>query len=107
LCRGEAHLHAFAGHGDALFFQHGALFGGHLLLELTEDQRQVRQVLVIDFHVAGGQFPQARRQHLRLRCHRQRQTNNHGQTKQTSIHRVTPGQLWALDAAKVPVLHGK
>ncbi|CAI8950727.1 hypothetical protein EMIT0P253_50157 [Pseudomonas sp. IT-P253] len=57
-------------HRDALLLQLRALRRGHLALQLTKDQLQIRQILVIDFHVTGGQFPQTRLQHLRLSGHR-------------------------------------
>ncbi|MCY1176423.1 hypothetical protein D9M73_166910 [compost metagenome] len=92
LFRGQARPDPFTAHGDALLFQLRTLLRGHLALDLTEDQLQVRHILLIDLHVARGQLPQSRLQHLRVSRHRKCQTQCHGQTQQTNVHRVTPDQ---------------
>ncbi|MNE82549.1 hypothetical protein D3C80_1792780 [compost metagenome] len=48
----QAHANTFTAHVDALFLQCRLLFRGDLIAQLAEDQLQIRQVLVIDLHVA-------------------------------------------------------
>ena len=69
LVRSQAGAHALACDADALLgqhaFHHRPLFRWQVL-QLAEHELHVRQRLAIDLHVAGGQFPQTRLQHLRL-----------------------------------------
>ncbi|KAI3485012.1 hypothetical protein L1887_51787 [Cichorium endivia] len=92
LLRGQAGAHALAGHGNALLGQHPFHHRPLLrrqVLQLPEHELHVRKRLAVDLHVAGGQLPQPRLQHLRL-DQGTRQANQQRQRRHTNVHLVTP-----------------
>ncbi|MNQ87373.1 hypothetical protein D3C85_1025930 [compost metagenome] len=92
LLRRQTGTYALTGHADPLLGQatldHRPLFRRQVL-QLAEHEAHVRQRLAIDLHVAGGQLPQPRLQHLRMH-QRACQAQHQCQQRQTILHVMTP-----------------